>query len=475
MEELRKTQFKIALAAFLVLAGGTGGFMLIEPDWTLLDALYMTIITITTIGFGEVRPLSPAGRVFTIFLIASGIGVVTAASAFLARFIVEGELQGAFRRKKMHGKIKKLKDHYIVCGYGRIGGAICLKLFELDIPFVVIDADPQRCELALRRGFPVLGGKAAEDETLLAAGVRRAAGVVPCLRDDAANVFISLAARELNPEIYIISRASEPDIESRMIRAGADAVVYPLRLGGEQIARMVAEQAGKKPREEWSDACSGLLGYHLKMYRSYSETPIPVSQAKQEAHAASAVALRRESGETIENPDDATLLQRGDHLVCIVNLGAAAPASDASEQFAWSDEYLVGVDAIDEEHRVLFRYGRDFEHALTKGLRADDLNRIFERLLRYTERHFANEEELMRERGAPGLKGHIKLHQQLTLDVMALYKEKSRVHPRTVVDFMANRLIKHITVCDPLIARHLEKSSVAERGGEEKAPSETTG
>lgn len=455
MEDIRKTQLKIALAGLLVLAGGAAGFLVIEPDWSLLDALYMTIITITTIGFGEVRPLSPAGRVFTIFLIIAGIGVVTAASAHLARFIVEGELQGAFRRKKMHGKIKKLKDHYIVCGYGRIGGAICLKLFELDIPFVVIDADQQRCELALRRGFLAMGGKAAEDETLLAAGVRRAAGVIPCLSDDAANIFISLAARELHPEIYIISRASEPDIESRMIRAGADAVVYPLRLGGEQIARMVAEQTGKKPQEEWSDACSGLLGYHLKMYRSYSETPISVAQAKQDAHAASAVALRRESGEMVEHPDDETLLQRGDHLVCIVNLGAPAPSAEASDQFAWSDEYLVGVDAIDEEHRVLFRYGRDFERALGKGVRQDDLNRIFERLLRYTERHFANEEELMRSRGVPGLKGHIKLHKQLTLDVMALYKEKARVHPRTVADFMANRLIKHITICDTHIAKHL--------------------
>lgn len=360
----------------------------------------------------------------------------------------------------MQDKIKKLKEHYIVCGYGRIGSSICLKLFELDISFVIIEPDQERAAVAQRRGFITVCGKATEDETLLFAGLRNAAGVIPCISDDATNIFISLAARELNPDIYIISRASEHEIESRMIRAGADSVVYPLKLGGEQIARIVAERAGKQAAADWSDACAGLLGYHLTMYRSFSETPITVAQARQNADAVTAVALRREFGEVLENPADTELMNRGDQLVCIVTMTAVAAHDNSdAERFTWNDAYRVGVDSIDEEHRVLFRYGRDFEKALAKGLRKQDLDKLFERLLRYTERHFAHEEELMRTHGYLDLDAHIQMHKELTLEVMALYKEKSRVHPRSVVDFLGTWLTTHIVAQDREFAAYLDEAT----------------
>ena len=255
---------------FTVLIAGASGYMVLEEGWSFLDSLYMTVITLTTIGFGEVRELSPAGRAFTIVLIISGIGVVATIVSRVGQIIVESGLNNTYGRMRMQKRVNKLVDHYIICGYGRIGSSIAHKLYEGSIDFVVIESDPDLVEIAQAKGFAVILGDSTNDATLLAAGIERAKGTLLCINDDSTNVNIALAVRELNPKQNIIARGSDPGVEYRLIRAGADKVVYPLRLGGEQIARLIAEESEDK-QDELPSASQSLMGYELKLFKN-SET-----------------------------------------------------------------------------------------------------------------------------------------------------------------------------------------------------------
>ncbi len=270
MEDYRRHQIKILVAVICIFLFGTLGYYLIEDGWTLLDALYMVVITITTVGFSEIHELSTAGRVFTILLLLLGLGTAATFMTYLARFVIEAELRGAFRRKRMQGKIQKTRQHYIVCGHGRTGRTICLKLHEAEIPFVVIESNEEGLDLAEQRGYLTVKGNATQDEFLLAAGIERAAGIVVCISDDAAALYVALAGRELNPNIHIIAQGDDPAIEDRLLRAGADNVVYPPRLGGEQIARLIAQQCGvasDEGEQARGSRGNGLLPEGLQAFR----------------------------------------------------------------------------------------------------------------------------------------------------------------------------------------------------------------
>lgn len=201
MKEYQKEWIKLSIVIICILTIGTLGYYFLEDGWSILDAFYMVIISITTVGYGEIHELSPQGRIFTIFLILSGLGVAATIMTNVAKFLLEGEIQGAFRRKRVLKKISTLKDHYIICGHGRSGATICLKLYELNIPFVVIDNNPDALKIAEERGFFTILGNAGSDVTLLSAGIERAKGLVTCCSDDGTNLLIALAARELNPNI----------------------------------------------------------------------------------------------------------------------------------------------------------------------------------------------------------------------------------------------------------------------------------
>jgi len=239
-------------------AAGTSGYLLIEK-WSFLDAVYMTAISLTTVGFKEVRPLSEAGRVFTIVLITTGVSLFFYAAGILAEAIIEGHLKGFIGRRRMEKKIAKLSNHYIVCGYGRLGRVICHELSLRKYPVVVIDNKESAVNAAARKGLYWLKGDATLDETLLRAGIKQARGLITVLGTDAANVYITISARSLNPRFIIVSRAEDENAEKKMFRVGATKVVSPYKIGATRMALAVL----KPTLTEFLDLASHSVGFDL--------------------------------------------------------------------------------------------------------------------------------------------------------------------------------------------------------------------
>ncbi|OGW58050.1 MAG: potassium transporter TrkA [Nitrospirae bacterium RBG_16_43_8] len=240
MRGLRKRLvFALIFITFVVIAGSTG-YMFIE-GWNCLDSLYMTVITIASVGYKEIHDLSENGRIFTIILIISGVGSLTYALTTIAKIVVEGEIQEIFGRKRLEKKIKELKNHYIICGYGRMGRIICRELREKDIKFVVIEKNPDTFESG--EETLVIKGDATKDENLKEAGIEKAMGLISVLPTDAENLFVVLSARELKPNLFIVARAGEEGSEQKLLRAGADRVVSPYHIGGLRIAHTVLKPA----------------------------------------------------------------------------------------------------------------------------------------------------------------------------------------------------------------------------------------
>ena len=214
---------------------GTAGYVGIE-GWGVLDAFYMTFITLTTIGFAEVQPLSPAGKLFTVGLATVGIGTF----AFIASRSIQTLVQtGRVRARLMQRRIDSLRQHYVVCGYGRVGARIAGDLHAAGCPIVVVDRDAEVAEQARADGHAVVHGDATEDSVLAAAGVGRAAGLVLVLPDDAANVFVALTAREVRDDLFIVARTNEEAASRKLVRAGVDKVVSPLEIGADRIAQTI--------------------------------------------------------------------------------------------------------------------------------------------------------------------------------------------------------------------------------------------
>ncbi len=456
---MKRHHLHMLLAFVAILAGGTTGYLVIEQGWTFLDALYMTFITITTVGYGEVHALSPAGRVFTMFLVAAGLGAVAVFSAQVAKLMIESGISNVFGRKRMRDRLQKLKKHTIICGYGRIGRAIALSLHASSIPFVIVDNDEAALAEAEQMGFLTAKGNAASDATLLAAGIRRALSIVLCFPDDAVNTFITLAARELNMDIHILARGSDPHVEERMIRAGADTVVYPLRLGGEQIARLVARQAGVAPPPSSESGEAGVLGYHLKLFRHFGQEPLSVAQALSQSGAVSAVALRRGSGEVKDAPDPETPVDAADTLVLLVH--ESTLSREAAEDFPdWQANLFLGVALMDEEHRELFKHIRAFREAVAKGRGREAASRIFDTLLDYTGRHFRHEEALLEKSAYPDLEAHKAQHKKLTAQVLELYRDKHALSSDSLGLFLDQWLRGHIMEVDRQAAEYMKGQGV---------------
>ncbi len=221
--------------ALLVVAAGTAGYLLLEPDWSFLDALYMTVITIATVGFQEVRDLHPHTRLFTILLIVAGVGSASYAATLLGRAVVAST---PFRlRRRMEKRITSLAGHVVVCGYGRMGRIVRRELEAAGRAFVVVDPDEATARDLQDEGILVVRGDAADEEVLREAGVERARGVIACAPSDAENVFITLTAKGLQPEVFVVARAEDARSARKIRRVGADAVVTPYELGGRRLAQ----------------------------------------------------------------------------------------------------------------------------------------------------------------------------------------------------------------------------------------------
>lgn len=222
-----------------LLAGGTVAYMLVE-GWGLLDSFYMVVITLATVGFGEVRELSTPGRLITIGLIVVGVSTMTYAATSFSRMLVEGELRRVLGRRRMEREIAKLEDHYIVCGYGRVGRVVCSELVDEDVPVVVIDRgeDPV-FERLDRDGLPYVRGDATDEDVLRSAGIELARGLIVALPNEADDVYVCLLAKELRPDLYVLARSITDHGERRLTTAGADRVVSPNQLGGHRMAQAV--------------------------------------------------------------------------------------------------------------------------------------------------------------------------------------------------------------------------------------------
>ena len=303
----------------LVLVVGTAAYKHIGGEQTSwLDSLYMVVITIATIGYGEIVDLSrsPGGRIFTMFLSFAGIGIMTYIMMSLTAFVVEGELNEAFRRRKMEKRIEKLREHYIVCGADGVGSHVARELAATQRPYVVIDPDREKIDRfhGQEEGPAFLVGDATDNETLRRAGIDRARGLFAVTGDDNLNLVISLSARQLNPGIRVVARCEEPRNIEKMQRAGADSAVSPTRIGG---LRMASEML--RP------AVVGFLDVMLRREDErlrIEELPVPAAMAGQPLAALGLhrfaklllLAVRHTEGWTYNPPRD-YVMQAGDTLV----------------------------------------------------------------------------------------------------------------------------------------------------------------
>jgi len=316
MNRLIRRFLAILMAVMATLGIGTAGFTLLE-HWSPFDAFYMTLTTMTTVGYGEIHELSKAGRIFNSFLIIFGVTTIFIAIGAMTQTIIEfefGDLRGKRRYRHM---IEKLIDHYIVCGYGRVGRGAANELLHARVPFVVVDINPERVERATVAGMLAVAADSTRDDTLRQVGIDRARGLVAALATDADNLFVLLSAKGLNPNIYVAARAAEEGAEQKMRRAGADAVFAPYSITGHRLAQ-------------------ALLRPHVVQFLDFTTTAIAeditieqvrVSEASRMAAktiremqlgrdvGVIVMAIRRADGQMVFNPTADTGVHGGDYLI----------------------------------------------------------------------------------------------------------------------------------------------------------------
>ncbi len=217
---------------------GTAGYLVLDPGWRLIDALYMTVITLTTVGFREVEPLSDAARVWTMVLSLAGVGLIFGSVGIVAEYLVVEATSGRREAQRMANAVNKLSGHYILCGFGRVGQTVARELVHAGRKVVVIDVLSESLGRARREGFLEVEGDATEEATLRAAGIERAKGLITTIDSDAHNVYVILSARALNPKLFVVARANTADSESRLMQAGASRVVSPYTMAGHRLAEL---------------------------------------------------------------------------------------------------------------------------------------------------------------------------------------------------------------------------------------------
>src|SRR5215204_1820864 len=235
---LRIQSALLALAAITV--AGVLGYMVFE-GWSFTDALYMTVITLTTVGYREVRELDTTGQLWTMALLITGVGTLFYAAVSSVELVVEGTIRGYFGRRRMEAAIGKLNGHQILCGYGRVGRQVAEEFASDGVPFVIIEQDPETVAECVEEGYLALLGEASDDGVLEEAGVRRARGLVAAVDSDADNVFVVLSARKMNPELHIVARASSDASAAKLEMAGADRTLSPYAVGGRRLASLATQ------------------------------------------------------------------------------------------------------------------------------------------------------------------------------------------------------------------------------------------
>jgi voltage-gated potassium channel len=301
----------------LVLLYGTFGYVLLLR-WSPLDALFMTLTTVTTVGYEEVHPLGPAGRIFTMTVIVAGVGTVLYTIGIFGELLVEGHLASYARMRGMERRIADLRDHYIVCGYGRMGSQVIAEFAHLDTQFVVVDNNPAPLERLRASNILYVEGDATSDEALIAAGILRAKGLVSAVDSDERNVFITLTARALNPSLFIVARSSFPDSVEKLRRAGANQVVSPYLMGAHRMAALAVRPVAVDVLD------TVLHGENIDLV--VEEFVVPPSSrmlgrtlgdSGLRSAGANVLAVRKRSGQLRINPPDSLVLESDDLLVAI--------------------------------------------------------------------------------------------------------------------------------------------------------------
>ncbi len=302
----------------VIVTVGITGYTLIE-GWSLLEAAYMLVITLFTVGFGEVHTLSAAGKVLTMLIIVSGVGTAIYAVGQIGEIIVEGQIFGYRRRKRMERKIKEMKDHYIICGFGRVGHQVAEEFEAAKRPYVVIDTKPETADELEPKGIPYVVGDVTSDKNLEEAGIKKAKGLIASADSDTANVFVTLAARALNQGIYIVARASSRDTEDKLKMAGANRVISPYFISGRRIAALAI-------RPVTSDFLDMVMhGEHLEFSLREVEIPdrsplIDKSLAEAEIRqksGATVLAIRKMDGGFNLQPLAMSKIEKGDILIVV--------------------------------------------------------------------------------------------------------------------------------------------------------------
>lgn len=303
---------------FATIAFGTVGYVVFE-GMPPFEAFYMTLITISTVGFSEIKPLSHIGRVITIIIIILGISLLTYTLGQVARIFIEGELRKVLGRRKLEKQIAALKNHYIICGYGRIGSIIVKELMAANIPLVVIDQNPESIAELEAGKILYLNMDATSDAALIAAGLHRANGLVTAVSSDADNVFIALSAKGLRPDIFILARASDVKNESKLLRAGASRVVCPYQMGG----RRMAEILHKPTVVDFLDQTMvhNELGLQMEEAVIPEHSPLTgktvISSNLRQEFGVIIVAIKRKSGNMVFNPGPNETFNAGDVIVVL--------------------------------------------------------------------------------------------------------------------------------------------------------------
>lgn len=298
-----------------MLVYGSVGYVLIE-HWSLGDGLFMTLITISTVGYDEIHPLSGWGRVFTATLIVGGVGTMLYAFGIFTEMLAEGHIAEYRRLRRLEAKIKALRGHFVVCGYGRIGTQI-VQEFELSrIPYVVIDNNPEAVARLVEEQRLHIAGDAASEELLDAAGIQRARGLICAVDSDERAVYITLAARALKPDVYMVVRAGRPESIRRLELAGADRVVSPYRMAGHVMAELALRPALVEVMDFLQHAGTPVGVEELLVRegsrvvgRRLGETGLS------DGDLARLLAIRRQDGDLVINPDEDFALAEGDLLV----------------------------------------------------------------------------------------------------------------------------------------------------------------
>ena len=315
----------LVLLAF-ALVYGTAGFVVLE-GFPLIDALYMTVTTLTTVGFGEIQPLSPAGRLFTISLIMVGVVVVFDLFAMFTSLVASGRLNEILGRRSMERTIRSLHDHYIICAYGRVGRAAARELGERGAAVVVVERQPDLEPLLVEAGLAYVIGDSTDEAVLEEAGIRRAKGLLCAVDSDAINVYITLTARALNPELLIIARASSPESVDKLHRAGSDRVVSPYVVSGVRMASMALSPAVLE-FADMVNLASDLRVEELVIGQGSPLKSRTISEVCAPHAGVMVLAVRKPAGELVIPPRADTVIQEDDFLIAVGPVAALSQLAD---------------------------------------------------------------------------------------------------------------------------------------------------